>query len=104
MRATFSKDEFLLKCEGKREEGQRSLLFQFQEDDLQVLHMIDAIQHLGIDHYFQDQIGATLQRQYQKAKTYFHQINDLYDISLRFRLLRQEGYYISSGTSLFVAI
>nr|GMC83783.1 (3S,6E)-nerolidol synthase 1-like [Ipomoea batatas] len=96
MTATLSKDEFLLKSKGKREEWQRGLLYQFQEDDLQVLNVIDAIQHLGIDHHFHDQIGAILQGQYQKLKIDFQEINDLYDISLRFRLLRQGGYHVSS--------
>ncbi|XP_031126998.1 (3S,6E)-nerolidol synthase 1-like [Ipomoea triloba] len=96
MTATLSKDEFLLKSEGKREEWQRGFLYQFQEDDLQVLNVIDVIQHLGIDHHFHYQIGAILQRQYQKAEIDFQKINDIYDISLRFRLLRQEGYHVSS--------
>ncbi|XP_019171834.1 PREDICTED: (3S,6E)-nerolidol synthase 1-like isoform X2 [Ipomoea nil] len=94
MKASVCKDEFELKCAGRMEEG-RSLLYQFQEDGSLVLPVIDAMQLLGIDYYFQELIGAILERQYHKIKFLFDETADLYDTSLRFRLLRQEGYYIS---------
>nr|GMC89873.1 (3S,6E)-nerolidol synthase 1-like [Ipomoea batatas] len=88
MKASHCKDELLM------EEG-RSLLYKFQEDGLVVLPVIDAMQILGIDYYFQELIGAILERQYHKIKFLFNETADLYDISLCFRLLRQEGHYIS---------
>ncbi|CBI41006.3 unnamed protein product, partial [Vitis vinifera] len=56
--------------------------------------MIDAIQRLGIDYHFKEEIEAVLQRQYMKAGTHGESIQDLYEVALRFRLLRQEGYHV----------
>ncbi|XP_031126906.1 (3S,6E)-nerolidol synthase 2, chloroplastic/mitochondrial-like [Ipomoea triloba] len=95
MKASICKDEFELKWEGGIEEGQ-SLLYQCQEDGLLVLPMIDVMQRLGIDYHFQELIEAILHRQYHKTKFLFDETADLHDISLRFRLFRQEGYPISS--------
>lgn len=56
MKAKLCKDEFQLKCEGKMEDG-KSLLYQFQEDERQVLPVIDVMQNLGLDYRFQELIG-----------------------------------------------
>ncbi|XP_065865530.1 probable terpene synthase 4 [Euphorbia lathyris] len=54
------------------------------------LKMVDSLQRLGIDYHFQDDITSILQTHYNHRD----QISDLSLASLRFRLLRQEGYYI----------
>ncbi|XP_059660965.1 (3S,6E)-nerolidol synthase 1-like [Cornus florida] len=66
------------------------------EDALEDLVMIDAVQRLGIDYHFREEIDAVLQRHYKKinAHTQVDNCNDLYEDSFRFRLLRQEGYYV----------
>ncbi|XP_050222326.1 probable terpene synthase 13 [Mercurialis annua] len=69
----------------------KHMLRNVGEDE--VLVMIDAIQRLGIEHHFQDEIGSILQRIFDD---YHIQTNDLRNLALRFRLLRQEGYYVSS--------
>lgn len=60
--------------------------------------MIDAIQRLGLDFHFQQEIDEILSKQYVKANTYgAYDHHDLQEVSLRFRLLRQEGYNVTSG-------
>ena len=69
------------------------------EDPLEGLYMIDAIQRLGIDYHFQEEIQTILQRQnmISSACGYNDINNQPYETALRFRLLRQNGYYVSSG-------
>ncbi|KAJ4826034.1 putative terpene synthase 13 [Turnera subulata] len=71
-------------------------LSQLGEDPLESLAMIDAIQRLGIDYHFQEEIEAILERQYLISSVN-HSNQDLYEVALRFRLLRQEGYYVPEG-------
>uniref|UniRef100_A0AAU7LL55 Linalool/nerolidol synthase n=1 Tax=Zanthoxylum ailanthoides TaxID=159071 RepID=A0AAU7LL55_9ROSI len=62
------------------------------------LAVIDAIQRLGIDYYFKDEIEQILKRQnviFAIHADDHH--NDLQEVALRFRLLRQEGYFVSAG-------
>ncbi|KAJ9168991.1 hypothetical protein P3X46_020463 [Hevea brasiliensis] len=66
---------------------------QGKDAEFQGLAMVDAIQRLGVEHLFQAEIDAILQRQYMMVpKT--HNDTDLHEAALRFRLLRQEGYYV----------
>ncbi|MBA0811887.1 hypothetical protein Gohar_025901, partial [Gossypium harknessii] len=60
--------------------------------------MIDAIQRLGIDHHFHHEIEQVLQRQFMLSANGngFHNY-DLHEVALRFRLLRQEGYFVPAG-------
>ncbi|KAF9672217.1 hypothetical protein SADUNF_Sadunf11G0017700 [Salix dunnii] len=65
------------------------------EDPIQGLAMIDAIQRLGVDYHFQEEIDSILARQSMLSRT-FHSENNLYETALRFRLLRQQGYHVSA--------
>ncbi|XP_028080978.1 (3S,6E)-nerolidol synthase 1-like [Camellia sinensis] len=69
------------------------MLRKVGENPLEGLVMIDNLQRLGIDYHFQEEIEALLQSQYTKsnATTLGY---DLYEVSTRFRLLRQEGYNV----------
>jgi len=66
------------------------------------LDMIDQIQRLGIAHRFASDIDHVLK---QLSETCFvcnngdRDIDDLYTAALLFRLLRQQGYRVSSGES-----
>ncbi|CAN1144710.1 (3S,6E)-nerolidol synthase 1, chloroplastic [Linum perenne] len=70
-----------------------------QEDkSTDIMLMIDALQRLGLDHHFHHDISTVLKEHY-----YYYldtdQLrggHDLFHTSLRFRLLRQQGYRISS--------
>ena len=80
----------------KKVEEVRSVLKEVGEDTLKALLMIDAVQRLGIDYHFHGEIEAVLERLYTKFNgSDCH--NDLYELALGFRLLRQEGYYVSAS-------
>uniref|UniRef100_A0ACD5UFI0 Uncharacterized protein n=1 Tax=Avena sativa TaxID=4498 RepID=A0ACD5UFI0_AVESA len=53
--------------------------------------LVDTLQHLGIDHHFEEQIDIAL-RQILETKLSSY---NLHDISLRFRLLREHGHWVS---------
>ncbi|KAK7368915.1 hypothetical protein VNO80_10948 [Phaseolus coccineus] len=56
-----------------------------------------ACPRLGIEHHFEEEIEAILQRNQLMLRVNSHQGNDyqeLSEVALQFRLLRQEGYYI----------
>ncbi|XWS12765.1 hypothetical protein CRYUN_Cryun37aG0118400 [Craigia yunnanensis] len=89
-------DEFRIEHANKLEEFKR-IFREVGEYPLQGLAMIDAIQRLGIDHHFQYEIEKILQEQYMLSCTNGVQDNDLHEVALRFRLLRQEGYFVPAG-------
>nr|GLL43478.1 (-)-germacrene D synthase-like [Ipomoea trifida] len=62
----------------------------------QKLELINKIQRLGVSYQFEKEIEATLQlifRSYYESNIQEDE-NDLYIVSLRFRLLRQHGYRV----------
>ncbi|KAE8125664.1 hypothetical protein FH972_020443 [Carpinus fangiana] len=80
----------------------RKMLMAPGEESSQKLNLIDAIQRLGVSYHFENEIQEILQ---QLHKSTLHDSpdheddvddDDLYTIALRFRLLRQHGYNISS--------
>ncbi|KAJ9690162.1 hypothetical protein PVL29_012688 [Vitis rotundifolia] len=75
-------DEFYMEHAQKLEEV-RSVLNEVGEGTFEVLLMID--------------IEAILQRQYRIVITTDDFSDNLYEVALRFRLLRQEGYYVTAG-------
>ncbi|CAI0407021.1 unnamed protein product [Linum tenue] len=65
---------------------------------MKILRMIDALQRLGLDHHFEGEIEAVLNRQYDIVDDDSTASHDLVETSLRFRLLRQQGCRAPSGT------
>ncbi|XP_022876862.1 beta-caryophyllene synthase-like [Olea europaea var. sylvestris] len=60
------------------------------------LDLIDAIQHLGVGYHFEIEIEKSLKYIYETYReSHNKQNNDLRAIALRFRLFRQQGYYVS---------
>ncbi|CAI0378675.1 unnamed protein product [Linum tenue] len=59
------------------------------------LEMIDAVQRLGIDYHFEHEIEAALLQISGDGPVDDDTDDDLYTVSLRFRLLRQQGYHIN---------
>ncbi|CAA3010405.1 (-)-germacrene D synthase [Olea europaea subsp. europaea] len=60
------------------------------------LYLIDAIQRLGVGYHFENEIEKSLKYMYDTYhESYDKQEYDIYTIALRFRLLRQQGYYVS---------
>ncbi|KAL3728763.1 hypothetical protein ACJRO7_033354 [Eucalyptus globulus] len=65
----------------------------------QMLHLIDQIQRLGIDYHFEHEVDEQLE-QIHKSYSQLHledfKVDDLHMVALIFRLLRQQGYNVSS--------
>ncbi|KAM0841919.1 hypothetical protein ACQ4PT_058706 [Festuca glaucescens] len=58
------------------------------------MFLLDTIQHLGIDHLFEEQIHNTLSKILENKLT---SSASLHEEALRFRLLREHGYWVSPG-------
>ncbi|XP_049408723.1 sesquiterpene synthase 12-like [Solanum stenotomum] len=71
----------------------RKMLVEAPEGSQQKLVLIDAIQRLGVAYHFDNEIETSIQNIF-----YASQQNDdnLHVVSLCFRLVRQQGYYMSS--------
>ncbi|KAF5955990.1 hypothetical protein HYC85_008846 [Camellia sinensis] len=97
-----NEDEILAKQEQQLEEVRtvlRNVEGGEEEDSLKGLVMIDALQRLGIDYHFREDIEAVLHSQYMNSSShsFTDQHDDLYEVSTRFRLLRQQGYNVPTG-------
>ncbi|RYQ82286.1 hypothetical protein Ahy_B10g100880 isoform B [Arachis hypogaea] len=69
------------------------------EDPMESLYMVDLIQRLGIEHHFQEDIEAALEKQHFIVSTDpidFFQSHQLDNVALSFRLLRQGGYSLNA--------
>ncbi|XP_057451300.1 myrcene synthase, chloroplastic-like isoform X3 [Lotus japonicus] len=64
------------------------------ESELDQLEFIDVLQRFGVDYHYENEIRKFLDDIY-KMDT-LNEENDLYATALKFRLLRQHGYIISS--------
>ena len=73
-------------------------------DTYQSLTIIDAVQRLGIDHHFKDEIEQVLERLYMAISPGFFKNKDLCLASLCFRLLRQQHYHVHAGVCVCVCV
>ncbi|TQD81052.1 hypothetical protein C1H46_033405 [Malus baccata] len=69
----------------------RSMLMTSPENVSQKLNLIDDIQRLGVSYHFGNEIEEILQKIHKSS----YDLDDLYTVALRFRLLRQQGYNVS---------
>ncbi|CAL9102749.1 unnamed protein product [Musa textilis] len=67
-------------------------MFQDNNDVMQTMHLIDTIQLLGLDYNFEEEITEALKRVYDADSAN----EGLHEVSLRFRLLRERGYSVTS--------
>ncbi|CAM0948167.1 unnamed protein product [Alopecurus aequalis] len=81
-----------LESEQKKLKEDVYLLFKSSKDVVDKLRLVDALQHLGISHIFDEQIGTALGEIHRSD---FSSAN-LHDVSLRFRLLREHGIWVST--------
>ncbi|GAB4847154.1 hypothetical protein Ancab_026165 [Ancistrocladus abbreviatus] len=58
--------------------------------------IIDLLERLGVAYHFEQEIEEALQDMYENCVTY-NDTDDLYRTSIRFRILRQHGFHVSSG-------
>jgi len=61
-----------------------------------LLMLVDALQRLGIDNYFQEEIDTTLSRVHT-GDLEMRSSDELHIVALRFRLLRQHGHFVPTG-------
>ncbi|KAF5182448.1 (-)-germacrene D synthase [Thalictrum thalictroides] len=81
----------------------KSILSLASNDPVQELDLIDQIQRLGVAYHFEPEIEGALRRLYNDDIDQLLDSNiidsisseHLHAVSLRFRLLRQAGYYVS---------
>ena len=73
----------------------RKMLVMAPSKSLEKLELINTIQCLGLGYHFQSEIDESLSYMYTHYEEY--SIGDLHAIALCFRLLRQQGYYVSCG-------
>lgn len=72
----------------------------------QQLKLIDDIQRLGLGYHYKVEINVALKR----MNDMYHELckvenmNDLQFVDLYFRLLRQHGYNVSSGTQVRIPL
>ncbi|WMV48662.1 hypothetical protein MTR67_042047 [Solanum verrucosum] len=57
---------------------------------------------MGIEHHFQEEIQSILQKEYDQSAC-FLKYQTPFDVSLCFRLLRQQGYHVSAGNWLIIS-
>ena len=82
------------------EEVKRGLVGKAIQSSDHGLLMVDSIQRLGIEHHFEEEIQAILRKKELMLRVNNHRGNEyqeLSEVALQFRLLRQEGYYIHAG-------
>lgn len=80
-------------------ENVRTLLNNKDMDILPKLGLVNSLQRLGVCYHFEDEITKTLQAIFNNDDDWENQ--DLYAISLKFRLLRQHKFRVPQGTILF---
>ncbi|GLT32040.1 hypothetical protein SLA2020_242960 [Shorea laevis] len=75
----------------------KQILGKVGADSFECLAMIDAVQRLGIDHYFVQQNEEVLGKKYALFCENGLLGRNLYNAALSFRLLRQYGYHVPAG-------
>ncbi|CAN1198601.1 Probable terpene synthase 4 [Linum perenne] len=95
--STFSDDMSMMERRMKRLAEARTMFKQKEENSIDILIMIDAIQRLGLDYHFEEDIAAVLDKLFHDQMTAPPPpTTDLFRTSLGFRLLRQHGYQVPS--------
>ncbi|PHT99423.1 Sesquiterpene synthase [Capsicum chinense] len=74
----------------------RKMLVMFPSKSMQNLDLINTIQLLGVAYHFEKEIEESLSEVYNSYEEWIIGEVDLHVVALSFRLLRQQGYYVSS--------
>ncbi|KAJ1255974.1 hypothetical protein BS78_05G194100 [Paspalum vaginatum] len=67
-------------------------LFGACKNVMEKLNLVDTLQHLGIDHHFEERIAAALNSVHNSEFS----SSSLHEVALRFRVLRQHGFLVSA--------
>ncbi|KAI5440774.1 hypothetical protein KIW84_010302 [Lathyrus oleraceus] len=92
----MQEDMYAEKCKVLREEVR--MMFNKMENEVDQLEFVDVLQRLGVDYHFNNEIRNMLDNIYNTQTSKLK--NNLYATALKFRILRQHGYDIS--TDVFV--
>nr|XP_027083045.1 (-)-germacrene D synthase-like [Coffea arabica] len=94
LKDNFSEEEGELQ---RLEDEVRKMLTETPDESPGKLDLIDTIRRLGVSYHFESEIEGSLQNIYNACDEMNNKdANDLHTIALRFRLLRQQGFYASS--------
>ena len=72
------------------------MLYQTCNNVLEKISLIDVVQRLGINHLFQEDTNIALKEISESEFT----SSNIYEVAMRFRLLRGHGYWVSPGIFL----
>jgi len=76
----------------------KKMLVETPDNTTQKLVLIDTIQRLGVAYHFKNEIKTSIQNIFDESKQSKNEDDDdLYVVALRFRLVRQQRHYMSSG-------
>lgn len=74
----------------------RKMLVETPDNSTQKLVLIDTMQRLGVAYHFNNEIETSIQNIFDASQQDENDVDTLYVVALRFRLLRQQGHYMSS--------
>ncbi|KGN63310.1 (-)-germacrene D synthase [Cucumis sativus] len=89
----LEEDSVLKKLEELKEEARS--MFVAAEKHSEKLSLIDSLQCLGLSYHFEDEINKILDQIQNSAHVDEEDVEDLYIVALKFRLLRQRGFFVS---------
>ena len=69
------------------------VLFNTCDNTSARIFLLDTVQHLGIDHHFEQDIESAL----SEILEYDFSKSSLHEVALGFRLLREHGHWVSPG-------
>ncbi|XP_021909815.1 (-)-germacrene D synthase-like, partial [Carica papaya] len=95
----YNKDDDRRKYDNLKEEVKQILILVVDKPLREKLVLIDTIQQLGVAYHFEREINEILKQIYetQLDLDIINDSDDLYNISLLFQLLKQQGYKVLSG-------
>jgi hypothetical protein len=65
-----------------------------------MLRLVDTLERLGIDKHFHEEIAVALSRIHTSSEEQ-DSSNDLHVVALKFCLLRQHGFWVSTGMYIY---
>lgn len=75
--------------------------FSEPKQHTKLIQLIDAVQRLGVSYHFEQEIDEALQHVYATHGDQWIGKDNLKSTSQWFRILRQQGFNVSSGMYLF---
>lgn len=96
----MQEDKYCERAEKLKDEVRR-MLQKRMTNSLEQLELVDILQRLGIYYHFEEEIDTVLKQIYVNYNKRDHHNEELYATALEFRLLRQHGYHLPQGISIF---